>query len=181
MHLVDDLVGGVGERFHVVVDLNPGPGAGPGVAFDEDVLGCGSCGADAVDGGLVEVENEGLVHVVIFVVWYVSVLMLRALIGGRGIILVSKTTSSLSAKALARVVQNALKSSVDSMMLPKLLLISLEHVQFSNGRDLLSSVIMRINDGVSALAGNKFNGLKHVSIVYLKPSVIPLTSRRSPR
>jgi hypothetical protein len=31
-------------------------------------LGCGACGSDAVDGCLVEVSNEGVVHIVVFVV-----------------------------------------------------------------------------------------------------------------
>lgn len=68
VHLVDELVGGVGEGFEVVIHSGPGPGAGVGVAFDEDGLRGGACGADAGDGGLVEVEDEGLVHVVVFVV-----------------------------------------------------------------------------------------------------------------
>jgi hypothetical protein len=56
VHFVDEFVGnGVSEGLQVVIDGFPGPGAGPGVAFDEDVLGYGTCGADGVDGGLVEV------------------------------------------------------------------------------------------------------------------------------
>lgn len=69
MHLVHDLVLRVGEGLQVVVYVDPGPGAGPGVAFDEDVLRGGACGADAVDCGLVEVQDELLVHLVVFVVW----------------------------------------------------------------------------------------------------------------
>lgn len=68
MHLVDDLVGWVGQGFQVVVYARPGPCAGPRVALDEDVLGGGSGGADAVDGGLVKVEDEVLGQVVVFVI-----------------------------------------------------------------------------------------------------------------
>jgi hypothetical protein len=68
VHLVDELVGGVDQVRQVVVVACPVPGAGPGVAFDEDVLRGGDV-ADGVDGGLVEVQNEGLVHAVVFVVW----------------------------------------------------------------------------------------------------------------
>ena len=46
----------------------PCPGAGPGVALDEDVLRCGACCADTVDGGLVKAEDERVVHVVILIV-----------------------------------------------------------------------------------------------------------------
>lgn len=68
MHLVDDLVLRVGQGLEVVVDLGPGPGARVRVALDEDVLGGGAGGADAVDGGLVQVQDECLVHVVVLVV-----------------------------------------------------------------------------------------------------------------
>ena len=69
MHLIDDLVLGIGELLQVVVVVGPLPRPGVLVAFDEDVLGLGTRGADAVDGGLVEVQHKGLVHVVVFVVW----------------------------------------------------------------------------------------------------------------
>ena len=68
VHLVHQVVGAVGERFQVVVDAGPGPGARPGVAFDKNRLRCRSGCADAVDGSLVEVKDQGLVHVVIFIV-----------------------------------------------------------------------------------------------------------------
>lgn len=68
MHLVDDLVGWVGERHQVRVDARPRPRAGVGVAFDEDVLRGGANIADGGDGGLVHVEDEGLVLVVVLVV-----------------------------------------------------------------------------------------------------------------
>lgn len=55
MHLVDDLVLGIGQGLEVVVCGGPFPGARVGVAFDEDVLGFGAGGADAINGGLVEV------------------------------------------------------------------------------------------------------------------------------
>ena len=55
MHLIDNLVLGIGQGLEVVVVVGPFPGASVGVAFDEDVLVFGAGGADAVDGGLVEV------------------------------------------------------------------------------------------------------------------------------
>lgn len=68
VHLVDDLVLGVGKSNHVGVGHVPGPGARPLVTLDEDVLGGGASGTDTVDGGLVEVEDKGLVHGVVLVV-----------------------------------------------------------------------------------------------------------------
>ena len=70
MHLEDQLILRIDKGPHGVgiAARDPGPGAGPAVAFGGDVLGVGTGGADAVDGGLVEVDNEGLVHVVVFVV-----------------------------------------------------------------------------------------------------------------
>ena len=69
MHFVDDLVLWVGKCFHVVVHVDPAPGTGPLVAFDEDELGRGAGGANGVDAGLVEVKDERLVHGVVFVVY----------------------------------------------------------------------------------------------------------------
>jgi hypothetical protein len=54
VHFVDELIRGVDQVCEVVVVARPVPGAGPGVAFDEDVLRGGDV-ADGVDGGLVEV------------------------------------------------------------------------------------------------------------------------------
>ena len=68
VHLVDDLVLGIGKGGHVGVGHVPGPGAGPLVTLNEYVLGGGAGGTDTVDGGLVEVEDEGLVHGVVLVV-----------------------------------------------------------------------------------------------------------------
>lgn len=68
MHLVHDLVLGVSETLEVVVVLRPDPGAGPGVTLNEDVLGCCACGTNGVDGDLIEVEDKGLVHIVVFVI-----------------------------------------------------------------------------------------------------------------
>lgn len=68
VHLVDDLVLGIGQGLEVVVDRGPGPRAGVRVALDEDVLRGGACCPDAVDGGLVQVQDEGLVHVVVLIV-----------------------------------------------------------------------------------------------------------------
>lgn len=68
MHLVDDLVLRVIQVLQVVVVVSPGPGPGVGIALDKDVLrGCAS-GTDPVDGSLVQVQNERLVHVVVLVV-----------------------------------------------------------------------------------------------------------------
>lgn len=44
------------------------PGTGPGVAFDKDVLGRGTGASDGVDGGLVQLADEGVVLVVELVV-----------------------------------------------------------------------------------------------------------------
>ena len=63
------MVVGVGQVDEVRVGGGPGPGACVGVAFDEDVLRGGAGGADRRDGGLVEVEDQGLVFVVEFVVY----------------------------------------------------------------------------------------------------------------
>lgn len=68
VHLVDDLVLRVRQGLEVVVDRRPGPGARVRVALDEDVLRGSPRGPDAVDGGLVQVQDESLVHVVVFVV-----------------------------------------------------------------------------------------------------------------
>ena len=57
VHFVDDVVQGIGEVLHVVVDLRPGPGSRVGVALHEDGL-AGACRADAVDGGLVEADDQ---------------------------------------------------------------------------------------------------------------------------
>jgi hypothetical protein len=66
VHLVDELVLRVleGDEAGGVARRDPGPGAGPRVALGRDVLLCGARCADAVDGGLVQVEDELLVHVV---------------------------------------------------------------------------------------------------------------------
>jgi hypothetical protein len=67
VHLVDELVLRIfeGTEGGAVAGGYPRPGAGPAVAFGRDVLRGGASGADAVDGGLVEVEDELLVHVVV--------------------------------------------------------------------------------------------------------------------
>ena len=44
------------------------PGTRPRVALNEDVLASGASGADGVDGGLVELADERVVHVVVLVV-----------------------------------------------------------------------------------------------------------------
>ena len=70
VHLVYQFVLWVFQINHTgaVAGGNPRPCASPAVALRGDVLFCGACGADAVDGGLVEVEDELLVHVMVFVV-----------------------------------------------------------------------------------------------------------------
>lgn len=68
MHLVDELVLGIRQTAQVVVVGSPRPGTGVGVALGEDVLGGSAGGTDTVDGGLVQVQDEGLVHVVVLVV-----------------------------------------------------------------------------------------------------------------
>lgn len=73
MHLVDDLVGRVGKVAHgfgvgLAVGagrVGPCPGTSVRIALDCDVLGCGACGADAVDGGLIQLGDEGAGHVVV--------------------------------------------------------------------------------------------------------------------
>lgn len=75
------MVVGVGQVDEVRVGGGPGPGAGVGIAFDEDILRCGTGGADGGDGGLIEIEHEGLVFVVEFVVYLHHVSMWE--IGGR--------------------------------------------------------------------------------------------------
>lgn len=69
MHLVDNLVLGVGQGLEVVVVGGPGPGTGIGVAFHEDVLAGSASGTNSVNGSLVEVKDEGLVEVVVLVVY----------------------------------------------------------------------------------------------------------------
>jgi hypothetical protein len=66
VHLVDELVLWVLEVDHrcCVAARYPCPSTCPGVALGCDVLLCCAGSADAVDTGLVEVEDEGLVHVV---------------------------------------------------------------------------------------------------------------------
>ena len=70
MHLVHELVLGVLEvnKAGGVAGRDPGPGTGPGVSLGRDGLFCGAGCADAVNGGLVEVEDEVLGHVVELVV-----------------------------------------------------------------------------------------------------------------
>lgn len=47
---------------------HPSPSPAPRVALHQDVLRGGTGSTDPVDGGLVEVEDESLVHVVVLVV-----------------------------------------------------------------------------------------------------------------
>lgn len=70
VHLVDELVLGVRQAAHRVgvAARHPAPGTGPGVALCRDVLRGGARGADAVDAGLVQADDEVLVHVVELVV-----------------------------------------------------------------------------------------------------------------
>ena len=41
---------------------------GPHISLGGDVLGRCACRSDTVDGGLVQVEDEGLVHIMVFVI-----------------------------------------------------------------------------------------------------------------
>lgn len=70
MHLVDDLVLGVLEVLEslTIAAGDPAVGTSVGVTLDKDVLG-GSAGlADGVNGGLVEVGDKGVLHIVVLVV-----------------------------------------------------------------------------------------------------------------
>lgn len=70
MHLIDNVILRIGQGSHRGVGSggNPCPCTGVGISFYEDGLGCGSCSSDAIDGCLVKVSNEGIVHVVVFIV-----------------------------------------------------------------------------------------------------------------
>ena len=70
VHLVDELVLGIFQvdEGRAIAGRNPGPGASVRVALRGDVLLGGAGSADAIDGGLVEVEDESLVHVVVLIV-----------------------------------------------------------------------------------------------------------------
>ena len=50
------------------IETHPSPGSGPRVALDENILRCGACCSDAIDGGLVGTQDERVVYVVILVV-----------------------------------------------------------------------------------------------------------------
>ena len=47
---------------------HPGPSTTPRVALDENILRCCPGCTDTIDGSLIQVENERLVHVVVLVV-----------------------------------------------------------------------------------------------------------------
>lgn len=70
MHLVDELVLRVFEVDErcTIAGGDPGPGTSPRVTFGCDVLLGRASSTDAIDGGLVEVEDKLLVHVVVLVV-----------------------------------------------------------------------------------------------------------------
>lgn len=57
MHFVDDLVLRISQVRQVGVDAGPGPGAAVRVALDEYVLRRSACCSDAVNRGLVHVED----------------------------------------------------------------------------------------------------------------------------
>jgi hypothetical protein len=69
MHLEDDFILRVSERFHVVIVIHPGPGTSPGIAFGKDVLRGGSDGADAINSSLVKLHDKGIIHVMVLVVY----------------------------------------------------------------------------------------------------------------
>ena len=60
VHFIDDLVLWIGQSLEVIVHLCPGPGTAVGVALYKNVLASSTGRSDAVDGGLVEVEDESL-------------------------------------------------------------------------------------------------------------------------
>jgi len=69
VHLVDQLVARVHQRAHrvAVTARYPRPRSCPRVAFGRYVLRRGARRADAVDGGLVQLHHQRLVHVVVLV------------------------------------------------------------------------------------------------------------------
>ena len=162
VHLVDELVLGIGEGGEVGVGRVPCPGAGPGVAFGEDVLRGGAGAADGVDGGLVEVEDEVLVHVVVFIVDVEDLGMKFRFSKGRKSMWVMQkvrlTTLALFLKGAAKWLQNVAKSLVLWIILPAYLSKAIVSTLCSRAKALrdsaLPAIVMGIDHGVSALAGN---------------------------
>lgn len=70
MHLVDDIVVGIGQTHHGSAGSggHPGPGTRVRISLDKDGLRRRASGTNAVDGCLVQLIDQGVVHVVIFVV-----------------------------------------------------------------------------------------------------------------
>lgn len=68
VHLVDELVSRVSQSDQVCVGRVPDVGARVRVALGKDVLAGGAGCADGVNGGLVEVQDQSLVHVMVLVV-----------------------------------------------------------------------------------------------------------------
>lgn len=68
MHLVDNLVLRVSQTLEVVVVVGPRPSTAVGITLNENVLGLSTGSTDTVDGGLVQVQDQSLVHVVILIV-----------------------------------------------------------------------------------------------------------------
>lgn len=165
MHLKDDLVLRILQTLKVVIVVSPGPGTTVVVTLNKDVLRRGTGSTDTIDGGLVQIEHQSLVHIVVFIVWedqsnnskQSKTTGLRWL----GISLVSKMTLSLEANSLATVFQNSWKSEVEEMILPELYggveLVTTPLVKTNH--DLLSSIVMRIKNGISTTAGNELDGL----------------------
>jgi len=77
VHLVDQLVGRVGQSLQVVVGRDPRVSARPAVALRKDVLRRRARAADRVDGCLVQVQHERLVHVVVLIVGVEDDLVVR--------------------------------------------------------------------------------------------------------
>ncbi len=129
MHLVDDVVGGVFEGQHslAVAAGCPCPSPSPRVSFDQDRLGGGACGTDAVDTGLVEGDDELLVHVMKLVVGVENNLWICGKVAGQ--------------------------------ILPE----CLEASNVGNDCTHITTVVVRINDGVGALRfGDIIDGLIEV-------------------
>lgn len=92
MHLENYLVLWVTESLHVIILIHPGPGASPGIFFNKDELRGGSGGADAINGSLVQLQNDLLLDIAVLVVCYNLISLISVNSYGFGHLLVSKIT-----------------------------------------------------------------------------------------